>query len=166
MKNIYDNREGLLNEQISPNAFDNKGIRLRCKISRVKKEFEDRLCSLLLNFSSRVNICAKTAKVLAEDRILKKGSSSYVQDFYSLIHIIRDTFWFSRSVELFFFSKTRITIVILSKQLREREFSDKDELKNMKFHHSYIHRVLSDNRIRQSHQFSSVKLNAFLKSSR
>ena len=69
MKNIYDNREGLLNEKIAPNAFDNKGLRLRSKISRVKKQFEDRLCSVLLNFSSRINVPKKTAKLLAEDRI-------------------------------------------------------------------------------------------------
>ena len=69
MKNIYDNREGLLNEMLSSNSYRNGGVRLRKKISRDQKAFEDRLGAILLNFSSRMNICAATAKAIAEDRI-------------------------------------------------------------------------------------------------
>ena len=70
MRNIYDNREGLLNEKLSPNAYRNDGVRLRRKISRAKKAFEDRLAAILVNFSTKINVCAATAKEIAEDRIL------------------------------------------------------------------------------------------------
>ena len=78
MRNIYNNREGLLNENISPNAYRNSGLRLRRQLSRGKKAFEDRLGSIILNFSTRMNVCAVTAKEIAEDRIcfvLFKGQS-------------------------------------------------------------------------------------------
>ena len=44
---------------------------------------------------------------------------------------------------------------ILSKRLREREFSDVDELKKLTFHSGYIHRLLSDQNIRKTTQFSA-----------
>jgi len=41
---------------------------------------------------------------------------------------------------------------ILSKQLREKEFADNAELRNLQFHADYIHRLLSDQHIRQTTQ--------------
>ena len=57
----------------------------------------------------------------------------------------------------FAFCRDKWALAILNKQLREREFPNVDELKNMKFHHSYIHRVISDHQIRQTSQFSLKK---------
>ena len=46
MKKIHDNREAILNEPLSSNAFCNKGLRLRRKLCRQQQLFEDRLAEL------------------------------------------------------------------------------------------------------------------------
>ena len=46
MKKIHDNREAILNEPSSSNAFCNKGLRLRRKLCRQQQLFEDRLAEL------------------------------------------------------------------------------------------------------------------------
>ena len=56
MKIIYDNREAILNEPLSPKAFRNKGLRLRKKIARQQKLFEDRLAEVTVKFSTRMDI--------------------------------------------------------------------------------------------------------------
>ena len=56
MKTIYDNREAILAEPISKKSFRNKGLRLRKKLNRQQKIFEDRLGSVILQFSSKMDI--------------------------------------------------------------------------------------------------------------
>ena len=67
MKSLYVNREAILAEPISPDAFRNKGLRLRQKLGRQRKIFEDRLASIVLDFSSKMDVdiglVAEMAKV-------------------------------------------------------------------------------------------------------
>ena len=56
MKFIYDNREAILDEPVSKKAYKNRGLRLRTKVSRPRKSFEDRLAAILCNFSSKMNV--------------------------------------------------------------------------------------------------------------
>ena len=56
LKTIYDTREAILDEPLSKKAYKNRGLRLRTKLSRTRKSFEDRLAAILCNFSSKMNI--------------------------------------------------------------------------------------------------------------
>ena len=56
MKNIYDRRLEILAEPLSSNAFHNKGLYLRKQISRQQKIFEDRLASVICNFSTKIDM--------------------------------------------------------------------------------------------------------------
>ena len=69
LKNIYDNREAILKEPLSSNAFANKGLRLRTKLSRQQKLFEDRLAEVTLNFSKRMNIDIGLVTQIAQVKI-------------------------------------------------------------------------------------------------
>ena len=70
MKNIYDNREAILNEPLSPNAFCNKGLRIRKKLGRQQKLFEDRLAEVILNFSTKMDLEIGLVTQIAKARIL------------------------------------------------------------------------------------------------
>ena len=56
LKNLYNNREAILAEPLSPDSYRNRGLRLRKKIGRQRKIFEDRLAAVILDFSSRINL--------------------------------------------------------------------------------------------------------------
>ena len=55
MKTIYDKREAILDEPISAGGYRNNGLRLR-NIGPEQRLFEDRLASVIMDFSSRMYI--------------------------------------------------------------------------------------------------------------
>ena len=63
---MYDNRHAILEEPLSPDAFRNKGLRLRKKIGRHRKIFEDRLASVVLDFSSKMNLNPRLVSEIAK----------------------------------------------------------------------------------------------------
>ena len=66
MRNMYNNRQAILDEPISPEAYRNQGLRLRSKLERSRKIFEDRLASVVLKFSSKIDIDVKTVTEIAK----------------------------------------------------------------------------------------------------
>ena len=66
LRNMYDNRHAILEEPLSPDAFRNKGLRLRKKIGRHRKIFEDRLASVVLDFSSKMNLNPRLVSEIAK----------------------------------------------------------------------------------------------------
>ena len=66
LKHIYDNREAILDEPLSPNAYRNKGLRLRQKLSRQRKLFEDRLAAVILDFSSKIDLDTGLVQLIAK----------------------------------------------------------------------------------------------------
>ena len=91
LKNIYDNREAILKEPLSSNAFANKGLRLRTKLSRQQKLFEDRLAEVTLNFSKRMNIDIGLVTQIAQVRIVENNMwnfSSFTVKPYNMGHVI------------------------------------------------------------------------------
>ena len=77
MKNIYDRRLEILAEPISANAHRCKGLRIRSKIPRQQKLFEDRLAQVLLEFSSKINLNVSSIADIAQDRI-----------YYFILHVL------------------------------------------------------------------------------
>ena len=82
MKNIYDNREAILKEPLSSNAFVNKGLRLRTKLSRQQKLFGDRLAEVTLNFSKRMNIDIGLVTQIAEVSSPNRSTTVKKVNFY------------------------------------------------------------------------------------
>ena len=66
LKTLYNNREAILEEPLSKNTFRNKGLCLRKKLGRQRKIFEDRLASVILNFSTKIDVSAKLAIDIAK----------------------------------------------------------------------------------------------------
>ena len=69
MKCIYDTRDAILAEPLSQDAYRNSGLRLRKKLPRQQKVFEDRLASVVLNFSSKIDLNIGLVFEIAKDRI-------------------------------------------------------------------------------------------------
>ena len=69
MKSIYDTRDAILAEPLSQTSYRNAGIRLRRKLSRQQKVFEDRLASIVLDFSTKIDLDIGLVTEVAKDRI-------------------------------------------------------------------------------------------------
>ena len=141
LRNIYDNREAILNEPLSPDAFCNKGLRLRKKIGRQQKLFEDRLAEVILNFSTKMEFEIGLVADIAQARILEFShfglkclTVSWLLNFYILYNVQSNHY----------------------KELRSREFSDVPELKDLKFSYCYIRRFLSDQKLRKTNEHRLV----------
>ena len=70
MKNICDRRVEILEEPLSSNAFRNEGINLRKHLNRQQKIFEDRLASVVCNFSTKIDMDIGLVTEIAKGWIL------------------------------------------------------------------------------------------------
>ena len=69
LRNIYDKREAIIEEPLSPTAHRNRGLQLRSKIPRQQKIFEDRLASVVLDFSTKTDLDVGSVTEIAKERI-------------------------------------------------------------------------------------------------
>ena len=58
-----------MEEPLSPNAYRNRNLRLRRKINREKKNFEDRLAAVVLQFSTKIDLDIHQVTEIAKGRI-------------------------------------------------------------------------------------------------
>ena len=58
-----------MEEPLSPNAYRNRNLRLRRKINREKKIFEDRLAAVVLQFSTKIDLDIFQVTEIAKGRI-------------------------------------------------------------------------------------------------
>ena len=58
-----------MEEPLSPNAYRNRNLRLRRKINREKKIFEDRLAAVVLQFSTQIDLDILQVTEIAKGRI-------------------------------------------------------------------------------------------------
>ena len=58
-----------MEEPLSPNAYRNRNLRLRRKINREKKNFEDRLAAVVLQFSTKIDLDILQVSEIAKGRI-------------------------------------------------------------------------------------------------
>ena len=88
MKNIYDKRVEILNEPLSSSAFHNKGVHLRKHISRQQKIFEDRLASIVCNFSTKIDMDVGHVTEIAKE-LRNREFSNVVEEGFQIDDLFR-----------------------------------------------------------------------------